>query len=117
MTTLGIVGSWLTRSSSAKRAASPEGIAIAAAPMEVPAAPSWRPEPLHRRHLRREHISVCEVPSRKSLRLQCEAGELWITTPQGEDLIVRAGEVCPRVGAGTVIVQALEDSIYHWGIS
>jgi hypothetical protein len=120
MTTLGFVGSWLNRKNNAlNRATTPAGVSIDASVSDLPAnipTPAWRPDHVTKRHLRQEHMAVCEVPAWKSLCLTCETGELWITTPQGEDVIVKAGEACPRLGPGTVIIQALHDSVYLWAV-
>ena len=120
MTSLGFVGSWLNRKNdSPNRATTPAGVPIEGViSVSIPGVPphSWRSEQLAKRHLRQEHMAVCEVPVWKSLHLICEEGELWITTPQGEDVIVKAGETCPRLGPGTIIIQALHNSIYLWAI-
>ena len=47
---------------------------------------------------------------KRSLWLMCVRGELWLTTPDGRDHVLGAGEEIAINGPGKVVVEALRDS-------
>lgn len=47
---------------------------------------------------------------KRSLWVMCLRGELWLTTPDGRDHVLAAGDAITISGPGKVVVEALRDS-------